>query len=138
MSTIQRITSPYKLDYENTKIDLNRESEAMKEVYRKDGFGLLLSMAVEFNSDNVIVEILIDDELVLSIDCEDISRSGNDFKSGFSEGLEFESSRDILKFKPTFPVMYRTSLVVRAKANGNSSSRDFERILVERTEEGTV
>jgi len=133
MSTIQRITSKYRLDFDSTKIDLNRESETYKEIYRKDGFGIIYSLAAEFNSDKVLVELVIDDEVVLSIDCDEIAQSGNEYE--FSDVLSFENSKDVLKFKPTLPIMFRESFVVRAKANGNSSSRDFERIIVERTEE---
>ena len=136
MSTVQRITSPYKLDYKNTKIDLNRDSGAFKDVYNFQGFGLLYSMAVEFNSDKILLEIEIDGAKILEIDCSEIARSGQDFKSGFSDPIVFESSKDILRFNPTYPIMFRESLIVRAKANSNSSSRDFERILVERTIEG--
>ena len=133
MSTVQRITSKYKLDFNNTKIDLNRDSEAYTEVYRRDGFGLLFSAAAEFNSDKILVEMLIDGEVFLAIDCEDIAQTGNEYE--FSGVLSFEKSKDVLKFKPTLPIMFRESFVIRAKANGNSSSRDFERVIVERTEE---
>ena len=137
MSTVPRITSPYVIYSDFTKADLPSSFGTPVEVVNIQEFGILYSMALVFNNRNVRIIVEIDGTQVYDIDVENIydMLSQSDTPTSTSMVFGFEDSKDLFTFKPTSPVMFRNSLVVKAIANGSSSSRDFNGAVIEYTRE---
>lgn len=137
MSTVQRITTPYIIYSDFNSVDLPRSSESLQELVNINEFGILYSAALRFNNRSIIIRCEIDGELVFELDVENIYNmlSQNDTPTNTSMVFGFEDSKDLFTFKPSSPLMFRNSLKFYAKANSNSSSRDFLGTVIEYTRE---
>lgn len=136
-SVVPRITGVYKIQKNVTKIDLNKASGLFLEVFRYDGLGNLYSLLASFNNEKVLLKLIIDDVDVFEIDGKDIEdyfgKSDNSLKS--NSVFQLDKSKDSIMFVPRYPILFRKSVVLHAKANAESSSRDFKAAFVELSEE---
>lgn len=140
MSNVSRITGHYKIESNTTKIDLNNQGGAFKTIFSKSGStGNLYSFLASFNNENVVIKLTIDEKEAFIIDGDDINdyfgdsngEDGNRFGSMF----QLNRQKDTIHFKPCFPLLFRDSITIEARANSNSNSRDFQAIFVELSEE---
>ena len=137
MSTVQRITSPYVIFSDFNSVDLPRSTESLLQVVNINDFGILYSAGLRFNNRNITVRCEIDDIEVFEVDVNDIYNmlSQNDTPTNTGMVLGFEDSKDLFIFKPSAPILFKSSVKFYARANSNSSSRDFLGALVEYTRE---
>ena len=137
MSTIARITSPYKVYTDFTKVDLPRSSEAYIQVAAIEEFSIFLSAAIKFNNKSVMVKCEVDDEIVFELDLEDLKDMLSQGEDSSMNGMPFtfDDQSDTFTFKPSAGLMCRSSIKFFAKAATTSSSRDFNAAVVEYTKE---
>lgn len=135
MSNVQRIVGDYKIKKYDSGVNLERLSENFLEVMRYDGNGNLYSMFAEFNNTKVLLKVIIDETEIFELDLDKLKNQGSTDMQYDHFAVFSESSQDTFKFKPSFPILFRKSISVMAKANSNSSSRDFEYGMIELSEE---
>jgi len=137
MSTIPRITSVYKIYSDFVKVDLPKSSDAFTEIVSITDFGVLYSAGLNFNNRNIILRCEVDTTEIFEVNINAIydMLSQNDTPTNTSMVMGFEDSRDLFTFKPSSPLMFRSSIKFFAKASTNSTSRDFESALIEYTRE---
>jgi len=136
MSTVQRITSKYKIKTDFNEVALNRMNDGFSEILRLDKFGILHSAQFKFNNRNILIEMYVDNQLVAEFDINDIDFiSDFDHKNGTDVSLSFNDQKDVLMFTPRFPIMFQENFYLRAKASSNSISRKLQGYLIEYTEE---
>lgn len=137
MSTIQRITSSYKVDTSFPFQDLPRDYQDYLEIASINEFGILLSAGLLFNNKSIMVKCVIDGVEAFEVNLEIINEMypNNNSTSGVQLPMFFDDSRDLLVFRPAQPIMFKSHIKFYAKASSNSSSRGFESGLIEYTKE---
>lgn len=124
---LEGLDAQFNVDISTTKVDLPRANQAYAEIYKYDGIGRLVAMIIKFNSDNVMVKLSIDEKQVFELDCgflEDLSPSSGD--SFEIPGINWSRTKNMLIFKPIYPISYASQVKVECRANSNSSSRDMQ------------
>lgn len=122
------------IDHSSTKVDLPRSSESYASIYTYSGSGQLSSFTMDFNSDNVLIKLTVDSNVIFEIDCDfldDISNSDDDASSNGLGWLGFDASENRILFRPTYPIKFTTEVKIEAKANSSSSGRDMTGYLVD-------
>jgi len=135
MSNVSRIVGKYKIERTDTKIDLPKSTENFVEIMRIDNLGNFYSMLLEFNNTKVIVKVIVDDNTIFELDLDKIKNKGSSGMKYDHFPVFVEDAKDAFKFKPSFPLLFRKNIVVVAKANSNSLSRDFVSGMIEISEE---
>lgn len=127
-----RIIGKYSAISFNDKVDLPNVSGEFAELFRFEGLGNLYSMITRFNNTNVIIKVILDDTTIIELDITELE---SNFLATTNFFLSVDATTDVLIFKPTFPVLFRRNIIVMAKANSGSNSRDFEFGILELSEE---
>jgi hypothetical protein len=125
------------IDSSFTKIDLNRYYQSYNTIYDYSGTGKLYGFSMDFNSDNILIKLTIDGNSIFDIDLECIEdMTGNGDDEGGScfcnlGWINWNADRNIIKFKPPYPISYSSNIKIEAKANSNTSSRDMTAYLID-------
>jgi len=132
------LSNKVRVDWSGTEISLNPSTQPYTTLYSYNGSGKLGSVVVDFDSDNVYCRLTIDGEEIFDIDCAildeifDGSKDDPSFPFGW---LKWNRAENVICFCPPCPVAYSSSILVEARANSNTSSRDMERYLISLTKE---
>ena len=135
MSTVNRITSNYKLHTSFTEMSLPSSSGAFLEIASVAAFGILYKSILKFDNKGIIVTCEIDGIEIFEIDLRKLKDMSGHDNDKISSPLVFSDHEDIFVFNPTYPIMFRESVKFYAKSSSSSSSRDLESFVIEYTEE---
>ena len=108
---------------------LPRVNELYLEVYRYTGEGRLHTLTVDFNHDEVLIEVEIDGIIMFTINCDELEAHSTETSD--IGPLIWKPSDDKIIFKPSHSVEFDSTLVIRSKASGNSSNRALHAIIIE-------
>jgi len=97
-----------RVDWSGTKVDLPKISQPASTIYTYNGSGELHSFIMDFNNQNVNVELTIDGNVIFSITCSTLhdATSNDDWDWDGVPGidwLKWSRSRKSLGFTPRFP-----------------------------------
>ena len=136
MSTIQRVTGLYKIISDSPNTTINRSSDDYGLIYSLDDSNIyiLYSMMLDFNNENVMVKIEIDDRTVFEFSLFELNNITNQFQNS-PQVVHLDRNNDAFIFKPSLPILVRRNIKIYAKATTNSVSRIFEQYHIEVSEE---
>lgn len=122
------LPSTYEVEYSDSNIDLNPVGGSFNTLYTYSGSGLLLGTTLFFDTDEVLLRITVDGNLLFELDLEEISNRSS--VSTDFEGLPrfvdfwFDDTEDVFTFRPTWPIEYSESVLIEAKSNDGSTNHD--------------
>lgn len=126
-----------RVELSNTEVSLPRSTEFFEGLYTYTGTGALSGFTMKFDSDSVIVRLELDSEVIFEIDCsilEDLLPNGNGDEgagNGKFSWLDWNKSKNILRFYPRYDLAFFSEVKIMAKANSNTNKRDMEAYLID-------
>jgi len=125
------VNNTFRVDWSDTKIDLNKKSTGYTDVYSYSGSGSLYSFKMQFNSKDIEVKLVIDGITIFEIPCEMLEDLFHNNKGvGVLFFLKWEKEKDVLSFEPKHPMLFGTNVAVSAQADSNSNSKDMKRYII--------
>ena len=103
------------------------------EIYNLSGKeGYLNSLYLKFNSDDVILNLIVDGIDVF----QDLNLEIVDELSSKEDTVRFKTigmlrDRDVFYYTPTNPVRFKNSLIITARCNKNSNKHKFEKYIID-------
>ena len=133
MSTTPRITSNYNIITNESDIVLPNVSGEFASINIINNLSTVNSAWLKFNSDNVLVIITIDNQIILEADLFSLPKT-TDWQ-GINIPLSVNANSRELFWQPRFPAMIRESIRIQAKSSDNSGSRKLLKYLIEYSKE---
>lgn len=125
------VQNTFRVDWSKTKVDLNKHSNGYTSIYSYSGSGKLYSFKFQFNSKDVEIRLTIDEIAIFEIPCDLLEElfHNDDMMSSLSF-LKWDKAKDTITFEPKDPMSFGTSILVEARADSNSNSKDMKRYMV--------
>lgn len=125
--------SNYRVDWSNTEVSLNPVSQSYTQLYNYSGTGKLHEFVFDFDSDSVLIKLEVDGNTIFDIDgdmLDSIFSSGEGSATQGAFCLSWNPSNNRIRFTPSLPIKFSSSVTVSSKANSSSTSRDMQRYFV--------
>jgi len=125
-ASAQTISNKIKVDFSINSQTLPTNSATILDYYTYLGSGTFYGFVTYFSSDDVIVELEVDGNIVFSFKLKDLK----DFKEEDDVIPWFKYEEKQLSYEPSFGISYATSIKLKAKASSSSSSKKMKQYLV--------
>lgn len=113
-------------------ISLNNVSQEYTSIYSFSGSGELHNFVLDFDSDNILCKLTIDERTVFDLDCDILDNMLDDETyTGSGLWIKWDSNRNALIFTAPQPIPFTAGFTISAKANSSSDSRDLDRYQIE-------
>jgi hypothetical protein len=118
---------------------LNAVGEAYTNIFTYSGDGMFSSAILDFNHENILVQIEIDGVTMFTINCKILHDMLNTAMTPTGAGtgnphISWDGGKRMFGFTSAIPIDYKTSLIIRAKSNDSNTGRKIERYIITNTE----
>ncbi len=124
------------VDWDNSEVSLPKKTNPYLSLYSYSGKGKMFGFKIKFNSDDIRVKLEIDNKIIFDIDCEfldDISEEDREISK--IEFLSWDDEARTLNFKPSYPILYTSSINVSARSLNDSTKRKMKNLMINLTKE---
>jgi hypothetical protein len=104
----------------NATIELNNTNQSFTTIYSNSNEGTLFSFSCAFNSDNLDLRLEIDGFEVFEINLDSLA----DFDNIPFGSFEFDATNDKFVFTSPKPLKWQSNLLIQARADSGSNSRE--------------
>lgn len=134
MSIAPRITGIYKINKLVQDIPLENIDGSFVNVFDKSFTGNFYSMICQFSNKQIIFSIEIDGTEIFEIDLSNLNEITSQLQNA-PYVIHIDQNNSAFIFKPSYPLLVKNNLTLKAKASTNSNSRKFEKLYLEISEE---
>jgi len=127
----QSFNQNYRAIWSDSSITLPENTQPHHVIYNRTGTGLLESIVLQYNSDDISIEIEIDGTIIASLDAEHLEEIGEEEDDAFNNSLPiYWTKKRKFVFKPSRPIKYLTSIEIRTRSLDDSDERKLKRSLI--------